>query len=322
MKRVRAFTLIELLVVVAIIALLVAILLPSLGRARERANTVKCLANLKGFALGVGIYSNVSSDFCPPAAIGPAGYQMDYLFFPLMAAGAIKNPSIVDNGFAVATVVPSAASQLYPAMSLRSVFMCPDTPPVLNQTIGSGSANFGVSTGDGYFEDASFNYDSDLNWASSPPTAASGKRLLIQSSYGFNGSSTNETSPNFYAPLQSLMTTAGNTQFNCPRKMSTLPNPALLVFMYDGGTVNAWDTPATMAFRIMGRHGVRAATSFTNFTQIAQTGDMNIAFLDGHAETTHRIDSPYMTTELNGTSAVLLRALRHGKYVWRMDQLQ
>ena len=77
MKKVRGFTLIELLVVVAIIALLVAVFVPSLGRAKERANTVKCLANLKGFSLGVGVYANVSNDYCPPAAVGPNAGQME-----------------------------------------------------------------------------------------------------------------------------------------------------------------------------------------------------------------------------------------------------
>lgn len=45
-QRPRAFTLIELLVVVAIIALLVAVLLPNLAAAREQGRRTKCLANL------------------------------------------------------------------------------------------------------------------------------------------------------------------------------------------------------------------------------------------------------------------------------------
>ena len=52
----RAFTLIELLVVVAIIALLVSILMPSLSQARERAKTVQCIANLKEVGIAMHMY--------------------------------------------------------------------------------------------------------------------------------------------------------------------------------------------------------------------------------------------------------------------------
>lgn len=56
--RVLAFTLIELLVVVAIIGLLLAILIPSLTRAKERSRRVLCQNNLHQFSIGLNSYAN------------------------------------------------------------------------------------------------------------------------------------------------------------------------------------------------------------------------------------------------------------------------
>ncbi|MCG3136480.1 MAG: hypothetical protein HJJLKODD_00313 [Phycisphaerae bacterium] len=53
----RGFTLIELLVVVAIIALLISILLPTLANAREQSKKIKCLANLRDVSLGSNAYA-------------------------------------------------------------------------------------------------------------------------------------------------------------------------------------------------------------------------------------------------------------------------
>jgi len=74
MKRsIRAgFTLVELLVVIGIIALLISILLPSLNRARETANRVKCASNLKQVGQAILLYSNENRNAYPRTKIQTA----------------------------------------------------------------------------------------------------------------------------------------------------------------------------------------------------------------------------------------------------------
>lgn len=74
----QAFTLVELLVVIGIIALLISILLPAMGRARAQAQSVSCLANLRSIGQSINLYAAANRGSLPYGywdGIGPDGVE-------------------------------------------------------------------------------------------------------------------------------------------------------------------------------------------------------------------------------------------------------
>lgn len=74
----RGFTLIELLVVISIIALLVAILLPSLGAARQAAIRMQCSSNQRQIAIGINLYATENDDYVPTPMAASTGSNADW----------------------------------------------------------------------------------------------------------------------------------------------------------------------------------------------------------------------------------------------------
>ena len=62
----RAFTLVELLVTISIIAILVAVLLPSIARAKAKSQTSVCASNMKNWAYATQLYADDFNDTLPP----------------------------------------------------------------------------------------------------------------------------------------------------------------------------------------------------------------------------------------------------------------
>jgi prepilin-type N-terminal cleavage/methylation domain-containing protein/prepilin-type processing-associated H-X9-DG protein len=112
----RGFTLVELLVVIGIIALLISILLPALGKARDQSNRTKCMANLKQIMMATIMYANDNKLVLPWTTwanpVPPGGVGWLY-----------KEPRITSGQFLPADVEQGAFWQY--GMKNIDVYRCP-----------------------------------------------------------------------------------------------------------------------------------------------------------------------------------------------------
>ncbi len=174
LKRTSAFTLIELLVVIAIIAILAAMLLPALGRAKAKAQATECLSNVRQWGMGIRMYTDDFNEFFP--------YE-----------GAIGNIATGNNSNAWYNTVPPLISQdrladLYqqnriPAPGKKSFFMCPtagnptNTPSITSAYFAYGFNNRMDPNGTAQFKISQVTHPSDTvvfteNSESAFPSAA------------------------------------------------------------------------------------------------------------------------------------------------------
>jgi prepilin-type N-terminal cleavage/methylation domain-containing protein len=129
---VRAFTLIELLVVIAIIAVLAAMLLPVLGAAKQKAQSVECLGNMRQWGLGFTMYSQDNREVVPEEGnvYNAIDYQgtattadnLDFAWYNCVAP-TISQPRLI--------VLYGGYSNPFnpPTPSTRSIYACPAAVP-------------------------------------------------------------------------------------------------------------------------------------------------------------------------------------------------
>jgi len=148
----RAFTLIELLVVIAIIAILAAMLLPALAKAKDHAKSIQCVSNNKQLALATMLYANDNQDYLP--SINSVPYQGGMINFTnwwfIMIKGYIVGLTTTNSG---------------------TVWRC---PVVQDADINAGdTAYFGVTwQGYGPCQGGYFNYPTVPNGAGSQKLGA------------------------------------------------------------------------------------------------------------------------------------------------------